>query len=177
MEKFITIFGSFEAGEDSEEYRAAYKIGYRLAKKGYVIKNGGGSGIMSASTRGAVDAGGKAVGIVIKKFYKDQFAGHNREIIICGTLFERLEKLILGSSGFVVFSGSTGTLAELSLVWELINKGFIKKYPVVCFGNYWKELVEIIGKGPFDRTGRAAGIIEFSQDVDRIIEILTNFRE
>lgn len=169
MEKYISFFGSYEASSDSEEYKAAYDLGFKFAQLGFTIKNGGGSGIMEASTLGAIKAGGKSVGIIIDKFYKEEVIKHNLSIIKCTNLFDRLKALITDSSGFIIFSGSTGTLAELALSWELINKGFIKKVPVICYGNYWKPLVDIIKNGEFDISGRASGILEFTRDVDKII--------
>jgi uncharacterized protein (TIGR00725 family) len=171
MEKYISIFGSYEASPDSEEYKAAYDIGFKLAKLGFTIKNGGGSGIMEASTLGALKAQGNSIGIIIDRLYSDEIISHNQSIIKCFDIFERLKHLIIDSNGFIIFSGSTGTLAELALSWELINKGFIKKVPVICYGDYWKPLADIIKNGGFDIAGKASFLLEFTRDIDKIISL------
>jgi predicted Rossmann-fold nucleotide-binding protein len=60
-------------------------------------------------------------------------------------LYERLRTLIdLGQAGYVVLSGATGTLLELSLAWELSTKGMLRDRPVVCVGAYWRPVAERI---------------------------------
>ena len=58
----ITIFGSARFREDSPYYALAREIGNRLARQGYTVITGGGPGIMEAASRGAKEAGGRAVG-------------------------------------------------------------------------------------------------------------------
>ena len=133
QEKYISIFGSYKPKKEDEEYSAAYKLSFELTKKGYIIKNGGGPGIMEASTLGAKDAGGESIGYILD-FYSRYGITENKNTVVCNSLFKRLQLLIENSSAFILFSGGTGTLAELALVWELMNKGLLNKFPIICYG-------------------------------------------
>ena len=173
MSKNISIFGSYRCDCENEEYKAAYEIAYRLAKLGYTIINGGGGGIMQASTQGVEEAGGKSIGIIIKKYMKESKVSIGNKIIVCDSLFERLDKLINNSVGFIIFSGGTGTLVELSLSWELINKGLLKKLPIVCFGDYWKTIVERFKNEPSFVNKQCAELIKFEHTVSAVVKRFT----
>ena len=56
----VTVFGSSRFKEDHPNYQLARKLGYALAKAGYVVMTGGGPGIMEAANRGAHDAGAES---------------------------------------------------------------------------------------------------------------------
>ena len=56
--KKIAFFGDAEAISTSDHYIGAYNTASLLAKNGYTIVNGGGPGIMVASTLGAKSANG-----------------------------------------------------------------------------------------------------------------------
>jgi len=61
----IAIFGSRCTSPEDDYYKKAYKTAKMLAKSGYAIISGGGSGIMEAANRGAVDGGGRSIGLNI----------------------------------------------------------------------------------------------------------------
>ncbi len=168
QEKYISIFGSYKPERGDEEYNAAYKTAFELSKKGYIIKNGGGSGIMEASTLGAKEAGGKSIGYILGYSSKINYA---ENIIVCKTLFERLKLLIEGSVAFILFSGGTGTLTELALTWELMNKGLLDKLPIICFKDYWKPVVELFKKNSFYINKSSLQLIKFVNSIDEIVSI------
>jgi len=68
MMKTVTIFGSSLPVPGEQEYEDAYTLGKSLALAGLRVCNGGNSGIMEASAKGAFENGGEAIGITIKKF-------------------------------------------------------------------------------------------------------------
>ena len=166
--KYISIFGSYKPKKGNEEYNVAYKLAYKLSKNRYIIKNGGGSGIMEASTLGAQDAGGKSIGYVLNLYSKFEITD-NKNIIVCKSLYERLQLLIEDSNAFILFSGGTGTLTELALTWELINKGLLDKFPIICYKDYWKPVFEIFKNNPFYVNKSTLGLIKFKNSVDEII--------
>jgi len=68
-------------------------------------------------------------------------------------LSERLEKIVSIASAYVFMQGGTGTLLELALVLEGINKGADKPKPMIFLGDFWKPVVELVlanrpGKDP-----------------------------
>ena len=58
--KNIAFFGDAAVDKESEVYKDAYEIAKTLASKGYAIVNGGGPGVMAASTRGAEAVSGES---------------------------------------------------------------------------------------------------------------------
>jgi predicted Rossmann-fold nucleotide-binding protein len=73
---------------------------------------------------------------------------------------ERLFTLVEMGDGFVACKGGTGTLVELAVVWEMLNKGVISRKPVVALGGFWKPIVERVREvelEPRAATARAWG--------------------
>jgi uncharacterized protein (TIGR00730 family) len=168
----VSFFGSSYAFNDSDEYRAAHDSAYELALAGYTIVNGGGAGIMEASTQGAREAGGKSIGVVIKNRAIDNasITSFNDEIIVLDTLFARIKELVVNSSAWVVFPGGTGTLAELAMAWDLVNKGLLNARPIVIYGQYWNPLVDLIsGDSRYDRRGSCADLVTVAHSACGIV--------
>jgi len=145
-QKTVVIFGSSQPGHDSPDYRLAYQIGEILGKNGYIIANGGYGGTMEASARGAKSAQAATLGVTCRAFGRK---GPNQWIdkeIQTSDLNERLEKLIELGDAYVILPGGTGTLLEIAMVWELINKHFLPPRPMIFLLNYWQGLIKMMKK-------------------------------
>ena len=143
-EMTVSVFGASDAAVDGAGRQTAYEVGRALARLGYVVANGGYGGTMEESARGAVEAGGRAVGVTcsIWKSRPNRFI--TREITT-DSLIDRVRTLIrLGNGGYVVLCGATGTLVEVATVWEMICKGLMPRRPLVCVGPFWKPLIEMM---------------------------------
>ena len=57
---------------------------------------------------------------------------------------ERLFELIKRGHGYVACPGGTGTLVELAVVWEMLNKGAMKSKPLVVLGDFWQPMIECV---------------------------------
>ena len=44
--------------------------------------------------------------------------------------------------GYVACKGGTGTLVELAVVWEMLNKSVMSGKPLVVLGNFWVPVIE-----------------------------------
>jgi uncharacterized protein (TIGR00730 family) len=140
----VTVFGSSRPYDGDEEYRIAYEVGRHLALAGFTVCNGGYSGIMEASARGAKEAGGKTIGVTFDNpFGKNANQWIDQELKQ-QTLIARAMKLVELGNAYVVLKGGTGTLLELAAVWEFINKGLIKKKPIVVVGDFWNNVIETL---------------------------------
>jgi predicted Rossmann-fold nucleotide-binding protein len=95
---------------------------------------------MEAVSRGAKGAGGKTLAVTAKFFRAHANKWVDEEIRV-DTWQDRLFELIRRGHAYVVCPGGTGTLVELSVVWEMINKGVMKKKPVVSLGDYWTPVI------------------------------------
>lgn len=143
MNKTVTIFGSSKPLPGEEEYENAYKLGRLLGNAGLNICSGGFQGIMDAVSKGASEAGTEAIGITVN-LYNAKPSKYLSEEIHCNSLFNRLENLINKGDAYIVLPGGTGTLLELSLVWEYFNKGITPLKPFACVGGMWNKLSKII---------------------------------
>ncbi len=143
MIKTVTIFGSSRVSKDSDDYKNAYELGKLLGEFGFTVCNGGYSGIMEATAHGAKNAGGKTIGVISEIFSRspNQFID---QAILEKTLLSRLEKLVELGDAYIVLKGATGTLAELAIVWEYINKGIMVEKPIIVLGNFWLPVLKTL---------------------------------
>ncbi|CUS79666.1 hypothetical protein JGI7_01335 [Candidatus Kryptonium thompsonii] len=170
-EKVVTIFGSSKPIEGEDEYEFARKLGYELGKIGFTICNGGYGGTMEATSRGAKEAGARTIGVTVSTFRASANKWVDKEIK-ARDLFERLKILIEKGDAYIVLKGGTGTLVELSLVWELINKGLIEPKPFVAV-NFWAPIVETISEQlRYESRANAVEYIKIIGDIDKIVEYI-----
>ena len=139
----ITVFGSSRPAPGSEAYETARKLGTALAQAGFAVATGGYGGTMEAVSRGAREANGHVIGVTAEAFSSRANQWVEEEIRV-KTWQDRLFKLIELGAGYVALPGGTGTLVELSVVWEWINKGFLADKPVVVLGDFWQPVVTAI---------------------------------
>jgi hypothetical protein len=139
----ITVFGSSRPAPGSPAYQTARRLGGLLARAGFSVATGGYGGTMEAVSRGAREAGGHVMGVTAAIFQSAANAWVAEEIRV-QTWQERLFKLVELGAGYVVLPGGTGTLVELSVVWEWINKGFLQTKPLVILGDFWLPVVNAI---------------------------------
>ncbi|HUZ46354.1 MAG TPA: LOG family protein [Terriglobia bacterium] len=141
----VTIFGSSMPGEETEVYRQAQQLGRLLAEAGLAVCNGGYGGLMEASARGAREARGHTVGVTCAVWPSPA----NRwiaEEVRTASFMERLTTLIERGDAYIVLPGGTGTLAELSLVWEMMNKSSLVRSmggprPLLVMAPYWQPVI------------------------------------
>src|SRR5271157_1305499 len=126
----VTVFGSSRPREGDAEYAAARALGSQLAAKGFVVCSGGYGGVMEGVSRGAKEAGGSTLAVTAK-FFRARANRWVDEEIRVNTWQERLFELVKRGAGYVVCRGGTGTLVELAVVWEMLNKGAMAKKPLV----------------------------------------------
>ena len=183
--KTITVFGSSLPQEGTAAYEDARRLGRLLAEAGFAVANGGYGGLMEASARGAREAGGHTVGITCEIWP----AKANRwiaEEVRTPSFLLRLTTLIERGDAYVVLPGGTGTLAELALVWEMMNKSALSRTvggrkPLVVMVPYWQPVIECLNqemslgeaaRPPFDRRPHALEIVTLAEDVATAAEHL-----
>src|SRR5204862_8337960 len=140
VERIVTIFGGSRCGEDDPEYEQARRVGSLLAEAGFTICTGGYLGVMEAASRGAREAGGRVLGIVMNQF-KSEPNRFLTDKVATPHFYERLQLLITRSVGFVAIRGGMGTVTELSLVWNKIQTKVIEPRPLVLLGRCWPRVI------------------------------------
>lgn len=142
IKKIVAVIGTSSA--DEEEWKTAEEVGRQIAKKGWVLVNGGLSGVMEASAKGAMERGGTVVGILptpsadsANPFITIPIAtnmGHARNAIIAHT-----------ADVLIAIGGGDGTLSEIAIARKLGKTVFgIKSWDVAGVTNV-KNADEAIG--------------------------------
>jgi uncharacterized protein (TIGR00725 family) len=140
LAKVITVFGSSQPRPGEEQYSIAQALGTALAEKGFVVCTGGYGGVMEAVSRGAKEAGGRTIGITSSFFRASANSWVDEEMSV-PTWQARLFRLIDRGHGYVACTGGTGTLAELAVVWEMLNKRVMPAKPLVVLGDFWRPVI------------------------------------
>jgi uncharacterized protein (TIGR00730 family) len=141
-ELIVTVFGSSRPHEGDAEYEEAQGLGRALAKNGFAVCSGGYGGVMAAVSRGAKEAGGKTYGVTAEFFRAARVNQWIDTEVRLNTWEERLFELIRRADGFVACKGGTGTLVELAVVWEMLNKSVIPPKPFAVLGDFWQPILE-----------------------------------
>jgi len=152
--KRVAIFGDSTLLPSDSAYQNAFNTAELLSQSGYIIVNGGGTGIMEAATLGAKAAGGKVEIVVINP--PDQpgnYEGIDQnnlsladEVIVTNDYQARMHKLMEIADAFIIFKGGTGTLSEVGLTWEIAKFDYGHHEPLIFVGPEWREIVATIEK-------------------------------
>lgn len=149
----VAFFGDGTAKKKDSFFVDAYDTAQLLAKNKCTILNGGGPGIMLASTLGATSVHGRVELVVIDK--EDQpskhYEGQSEEnissanrIFTLETYEGRLNKLIDLAHAYIIFYGGTGTLAEMTFVWSEAKFAYPHQKPIIFFGKKWRKIIQAI---------------------------------
>jgi hypothetical protein len=98
------VFGSARFPENDFRYQRARYLGGRLVQEGYDVITGGGPGTMEAVNRGAYEAGGTSIGVVLKLPHEQRGNGYQTLTLKHRNFFTRMEtfkpaSLIIGEEG------------------------------------------------------------------------------
>jgi uncharacterized protein (TIGR00725 family) len=171
----ITVFGSSRPRESDNEYATARQLGAELAKKGFSVCTGGYGGVMEAVSRGAHDEGGRTIGVTARFFKAAANEWLNKEIGL-KTWQDRLFELIDRGDGYVLCAGGTGTLVELAVVWEMINKRVMPPKPMVVLGDFWKPVIDRVRQAEIGQESpwieRQTPLIQFAGSPSEAADIL-----
>jgi uncharacterized protein (TIGR00730 family) len=140
-EKIVTVFGSSRPIAGDAEYEEARELGKLLAERGFAVCSGGFGGVMEAVSRGAKEADGRTYGVTAEFFKRNANEWVDTEVRM-ETWDERLFELVRLADGFAVCKGGTGTLVELAVVWEMLNKSVIARKPIVVVGDFWQPILD-----------------------------------
>jgi len=163
----ITFFGStrFKSKEDnhssneidienSEYYEKARSLAFKFTTWAkdfsknhhrFVIATGGGSGIMEAANRGAIEGKGKSIGLGIRlpqEQTNNKYITHELSFQY-HYFFMRKFFLTQPAKATIMFPGGYGTLDELSEILTLKQTGRIQQpMPIVLVGKkYWSKAI------------------------------------
>lgn len=151
MIRNISILGYSQVDPGDPLYQDAYEVSKVLAEAGYTIINGGGPGVMRASSEGARAGGGKSIGITFSPLGMSNFEGKDAgnpatETMVVPNYVERTIKLLEYGDCYLIFNGGTGTLSEFGMAWGLARLYFGRHKPLLLYGDFWHEIIETLAK-------------------------------
>ena len=177
----VAFLGGAAVQSEDQTYKDVYDIARKLAEMGLTIYNGGGPGVMRASTEGAKSAGGRVIGVTCyPKILYLNWEGRDPENrfddeVVTSDYFERTKKLLLLTDIHLIFRGGTGTISEFGMTWasSYIQGGHEK--PIILFGDFWDSIIQNLKKHMYMRPGefRVYTIVNsVAEAVDEIKQML-----
>ncbi|MCI0477802.1 MAG: TIGR00725 family protein [Anaerolineales bacterium] len=110
-EMFIAVIGARKC--DAKTYALAEEVGFELARRGAIIVCGGLGGVMEAACKGAKSAGGRTIGILPGKNYRD--ANPYVDVPIVTGLGEARNSIVVRTArAIIAVGGEYGTLSEIA---------------------------------------------------------------
>lgn len=178
----VAFFGDASTKKSDTIFIDAYDTAQLLAKSKCTILNGGGPGIMLASTLGATSVGGRAKVIVINpKNQPGHYEGQYEEnvskasrIYSLKSYQGRINKLIKLGDAYVIFYGGTGTLAEMAYVWSEAKFAYPRQKPIIFFGKKWKKIINTL-TSELNLEKMEQRVCYFADSPDKVLEILRSF--
>jgi hypothetical protein len=176
----IAFLGGADFEPGDQTYTDAYITAKRMAELGLTIYNGGGPGVMRASTEGAKSVGGRVVGVTYHtKDPHTHYEGrdplnHFDEEIVVSDYFDRTKRLLILSDIHIIFRGGTGTISEFGMTWASSRIHTGEERPIILFGGFWRNLITSIRKYMYMRPGefRLYKIVETADEASHEVERL-----
>lgn len=149
--KNIAFFGDANVSKNDPVYKDAFETAKLLAEEGFTIVNGGGPGVMDASTKGAEEVGGETLSVTFTPDdapgYEGRYVGNvTDEEIVTTNYIERMFKLLEHADVFIIFKGGSGTISEFGTAWVLAKLYYGHHKPFILYGEFWKEIIASINK-------------------------------
>jgi hypothetical protein len=142
---------------------------------------------MEASARGAREAGGHTVGVTCG-IWPGKANPWIVEEVRTKSFSERLMTLLERGEAYVVLPGGTGTLAELALAWEMMNKASLSRTvggtkPLLVMSPYWQPVISCLEQegqlNPSQRQWRspAMDIVTLVTNIEAAVRYLKEKRQ
>lgn len=139
----ITVYLGAHPGKDPAFRELAYALGAWIGKNGHTLVYGGSKmGLMGKLARGALDRGGRVIGVE-PEFFIEQAAQEEdlTRLIVTKDMTDRKLKMQELGDVFLAFPGGIGTLEEISQVmcWNKLNL-LPKPFAFLNFNGYYNPL-------------------------------------
>lgn len=145
----VTVFGSARCAPDSPSYRQAVAFGREMARHGWIVVTGGGSGIMEAAHVGAGEDLSMGINILLPfEQAPNRVVAGRANLVHVKYFFTRKLLFVKEADGVALFPGGFGTLDESFEVLTLLQTGKSRPFPIVLVdepgGDYWRRWAEFV---------------------------------
>ncbi|MCW5775250.1 MAG: TIGR00730 family Rossman fold protein [Phycisphaeraceae bacterium] len=176
MGRSVAVFCGSGLGTRPEYAQAARDVGRLLAERGVtLVYGGGGKGMMGTLADGALEAGGRVVG-VIPHWMMEKEAAHPgvAEMRVVETMLERKTVMAELADAFLVLPGGLGTMDELFevLTWSQLRlHGRSKPTGILNVAGFYDHLRDWLARAALDGYIResSAGVPVVDDDLVRLL--------
>jgi len=177
----VSIYGSARIREGDERYKQTEEIARRLGEMGFSIITGGGSGVMEAANKGAMEAGVTSIGLNIQLPEEEGPNAYATKSITFNHFFVRKIMLVKYACVFIIMPGGLGTLDEVTELLTLMQTHKVKPFPVVLFDSmYWKGFLHWLRDSALSRgfiSEEDLDLLRICDHVDEVTEAVRKWRE
>jgi uncharacterized protein (TIGR00730 family) len=178
----VSFFGSSREKPQNKYYQLAERTAYQIAKAGFAVITGGGSGIMEAANKGAAHAGGRSIGLNID-LPIEQIPNEFQNLSLNFRYFFCRKVMFLKyAHGFIVFPGGYGTMDEFTEALVLIQTLRQAYFPVILMGSdYWNGLTKWMKEKMLDEHKYIApqdlNVFTVVDNPKKAVKIIADFRD
>jgi len=178
--KRITVFCASSFGTEKIYEEQAILVGKTLAQQNIELVYGGANvGLMGAVADGALNAGGKVIG-VLPNFLRSKEIAHLglTELILVESMHERKTKMNDLCDGVIALPGGFGTLEELFEMLTWAQLGLHKKpIAILNVNGFYDSLIALLQtmteKGLLKDVNREMLLV--SDNIDDLLEKMRNY--
>ncbi|WP_412552776.1 LOG family protein [Shimia sp. MIT1388] len=146
-----------------------------------VIVTGGGPGVMEAGNRGALDAGGRSIGLNIVLPHEQAPNEFVTPELCFNFHYFAIRKMhfLMRANAICVFPGGFGTLDELFESLTLIQTGRMQRVPFLLFGkDFWQKIINwdaLSDAGTI--SAEDLDLFQFVETAEEAVEVLNNWQD
>ncbi|MBD5246394.1 MAG: TIGR00730 family Rossman fold protein [Barnesiella sp.] len=147
MIKTITVYCASSSRIDEAYFSAARELGSLMAQCGITLVTGSGkTGLMGAVNQGAIDAGGKTIGVIPQFMFDRQWQHPDlTELIVTPDMHRRKEKMAELADAVIALPGGVGTFEELMeiITWRKLGL-FDGQIIILNINGYYNPLLTML---------------------------------
>lgn len=179
--KSITVFCGSSFGSNDIYKEQASLLGRTLAQQDIQLVYGGADvGLMGAVADGALQEGGKVIGVLPYFLQSKEIAHKNlTELILVESMHERKTKMNELCDGVIVLPGGYGTLEEFFEMITWAQLGLHQKpIAVLNIDGFYDDLIKLVqtmvDKGFLKQVNR--DMLLMSDNIDELLEKMRNYQ-
>lgn len=179
--KRVCIFCASAHGARPAYRESAERMGAALAGRGLELVYGGGRvGLMGVVADGALNAGGKVLGVIPKSLADKELAHRGlTELYVVDSMHERKAMMAGLSDAFIALPGGLGTLEEFAEILTWAQLGIHRKpFGLLNVEGFYDPLLAFFDHARAEGFVRAdhRGMIQTSDQVETLLDLVASYQ-
>lgn len=168
-ERNLCVYCGSGLGIDAEYREAAARVGRALARDGIGLVYGGGRvGLMGVIADAALDAGGRAIGVIPEVLTITEVAHHGlTELVVVSNMHERKALMASRAHAFLTLPGGIGTYEEFFETLSWASLGLHQKpMGILNVAGYFDPLLALLDQAVTKQFARLNNILRLVVSAD-----------